>query len=298
VTVVHDDSPQNSGISMMIRRYLEEEDGETGAFDLTTPLVFIRDVFTGCGVDMWNLIGQPQPVPPRYIYPSEWFNFDTTVDIEQVAAHIQNSKTMPIMQPDGLDPFNFASWYGGPEYILAANPDTGYLSTGIPQKAKPVNLNAEEKVMRLRFRLPQTPCASRSCELTGTEEMRYWGISFVEGERTVIKSISELDLNPDENGYVDLVISFGTPLPEWVTTDNGYSVIFMPESDIRLMTLRNIVSGPGFECTLDNVPFKTSEHHGNGGYLGEYAPFMTLPKAATLPPQAIPYIQGGSCAPP
>ena len=75
----------------------------------------------------------------------------------------------------------------------------------------------------------------------------------------------------------------------------------MPPSDIRLMTLRNIAPGLGFDCSVDKVPFKTNEHHGNGGYLGEYAPFMTLPDAATLPQNAVPFIQGrtywASCAP-
>ena len=295
VTVIHDDEIENRGVYVVTRRYLEEDDGNTGAFDLTIPLIFIRSVFTGCAVNMWDLIGQPQPDPSAFIRPSDWYSFPTIVDFEQLAGHDQHSKDMPINIPFGLDPINFASWFAGPEYILTANPDTGYLSTGIPAMAKAAALNAAEKVMRLRFRVPQVPCAARSCAITGTEQMRYWGISFVEGERTVVKSISDLDLNPNASGYVDLIISFGTLLPAWVTPDNGYSVVHMPPSDIRLMTLRHIAPGPGFDCSVDKVPFKTNEHHGNGGYLGEYAPFMTLPDAATLPPNAVPLIQGGIC---
>lgn len=298
VTVTHDDVTANSGVSIVVRRYLEEDDGQTGALNLTTPLIFVRQVSTGCAINLWDAIGKPQPNPSARIAPADWYNFHTTVDKTQVAGHDQRSKDMPVSQPYGFDPNNRLFWYAGPEWILTTNPDTGYLSAGIPAAAKPAALNAAGKVMRMRFRLPQTPCRERSCALSGSEQMRYWGLSFVVGERTVAHSISDLDVNPNASGYVDLIITFGTPLPAWVTPANGYSVVSMAPEDIRLVTLRNLVPGPGFICEVGNVPFKSSEHHSNGGYLGEYAPYVTLPDAATLPQSAVPLIQGGNCTPP
>lgn len=297
-TVVHDDVTANGGVSVVVRRYLEEPDGETGALNLTTPVIFVRQVTNGCALNLWDLIGEPQPDPPVTIPPAKWYTFPSTVDLVQIAGHDQHSKDMPIRQPYGFDPNNRLTWYAGPEWILTTNPDTGYLSAGIPAAAKPATLNAAGKVMRMRFRLPQTPCRDEACALTGNEQMRYWGLSFVVGERTVAGSISDLDVNPNASGYVDLIITFGTPLPAWVTPANGYSVVEMAPDDIRLVTLRNILPGPGFGCAVNNVPFKTNEHHSNGGYMGEYAPFVTLPDAATLPQNAVPLVQGGDCAPP
>lgn len=298
VTIAHDDSLPNKTVAIVVRRYLEENDGNQGALNLTRPLVFVRSALDGCAINMWQLAGQPQPAPDAALPASLWFNFNNTADRAQIAAHTQHAKDTPTQTPSGLDPDNRFAWYGGPEYILTTNPHTGYLSSAVPEAGKPGTLNGRNKVIRMRFRLPTLPCAGRSCALTGAEEMRYWGLSFVEGERTVVASISDLDLRPDDHGYVTLIITFGTALPAHVTAANGYSVVQLPLSDARLVTLRNILPAPTFRCAVGNVPFKTNEYNANGGYMGEYAPFVDFPFVTQLPAVAEPYLQAGTCDPP
>lgn len=295
VTIVHDDSITNKAVEVVVRRYLEVNDGDHGAVNLVRPLVFIRSAIDGCAIDMWKLVGLPNTDPNAWLPPSMWYNFHTTADPVQVAAHTQHAEDAPNHTPYGLDPNNRFAWYAGPEYILTTNPHTGYLVSTVPEAGKPAALNSKGKVMRMRFRLPAMPCRDRTCALTGSEQMRYWGLSFVEGERTVAASISDLELKRDPDGYVTLIISFGTELPAHVTAANGYSVVQLPERDLRLATLRNILPAPDFACSVNNVPFKTNEYNSNGGYMGEYAPFVDFPFASSLPTVAEPYHQPGTC---
>lgn len=66
-------------------------------------------------------------------------------------------------------------------------------------------------------------------------------------------------------------------------------------SNIERITLRNILPAETFDCGIDNVPFKTNEYHGNGGYMGEYVPTVDFPFVNILPLMAMPYIQADSC---
>ncbi len=294
-SITHDDSTDNEGVWVIIRTYLAEEDGVTGAFNLTTPLVFLRDSATGCAENMFKLAGRAQTNPNERLPRSEWPSFYSTINFAQMAAHDQHEKDSSPLTPYGLDPNNRAAWYGGSEYILGDNPDTGYLATSVGSKGAPDQLNRDGRVMRVRFRLPQVPCQSPACALTGAEEMRYWGLSFVEGERHVFASISDLDVNPDENGYVNLIITFGTPLPPRITRFFGYSVLELPVVPLRLITMRNIIPGANFSCAVDIVPFKTNEHNEQNGYLGEYAPFIDYLLPTDLPIYAVPRVEAGSC---
>ena len=293
--VLHDDSTNSEGVWVIIRTYLAEKDGGTGAFNLKTPLVFLRDSTTGCAENMFKLAGRTQTNPNKGLPRNEWAGFYSTIDFPQMAAHEQHEKDLPPVTPFGLDPNNRAAWYGGPEYILGDNPDTGYLATSVGAKGAPEQLNLDGKVMRVRFRLPQVPCDTPSCALTGLEELRYWGLSFVEGKRHVFASISDLDVNPDENGYVNLIITFGTPLPPRITKFFGYSVLELPVLPLRLITMRNILPSVGFSCAIDNVPFRTNEHNDQNGYLGEYAPFIDYLVPTDLPVNAVPRVEAGSC---
>ncbi len=293
--VTHDDSIDNKGVWVIIRTYLAENDGNKGSFDLTTPLVYLRDSTTGCAENMFKLAGRAQTDPSERLPRTEWANFYSTINFAQMAAHDQHEKDQPPLTPYGLDPNNRAAWYGGPEYILGDNPDTGYLATSVGSKGAPDQLNLDGKVMRVRFRLPQMPCDGKSCALTGAEDMRYWGLSFVEGDRHVFASISDLDVNPDADGYVNLIITFGTPLPPRITTYFGYSVLSLPVVPLRLITIRNILPSPGFTCSIDIVPYMTNEHNDQNGYLGEYAPFIDYLVPTDLPVYAVPRVETGSC---
>jgi len=159
-------------------------------------------------------------------------------------------------------------------------------------------LNAEARVAQMQLRLPDLPCGPPpSCALTGSEELRYWSLSLSAANGTTLATLTDLDLEPDVDGYVTLVLSFGTPIPPHVTPANGYTPIVLPAIALVQMTLRQILPTPAFDCSTANVPFRTNEHHSNQGYMGDYAPVVSFPVAADLPAVAVPLMQGGSCAP-
>jgi hypothetical protein len=293
--IEHDDTTPNKGVYLVVRRYLEDESGGTGAYDRTTPLVYFRNSLNGCAFDLWKLVGQPQPSPGARLPASLWYSFLTAMDLPQVEGHIQHTEDIPASTPYGLDPENKVAWYGGNEYTPIANAQTGYLVAKIPAISRPPDLNAQNRVMRLRMRMPRTPCSERVCALTGDEEVRYWSLSLAEGEHTVVHTISDLDVIADQFGYATVIVTFGTPLPEHVNADNGYSVVQLPVSDAERLTLRNLLSAPSFPCKIENVPFKTNEHHDNGGYLGQYVPTVDFPFANLLPQRALPYVVPNSC---
>ncbi len=295
VTVTHDDSTVGRGISIIVRRTLTEDDGDAGNRDLTLPLVFIRDVTTGCAVNMYELLNRPQPTPAS-IAVDQWYAFPTVINRVQSAAHYHHELAAGNRTPFGLDPQNSAAWYGGPEYIRANNADTGYLISGIPARRRAAMLNLDGRIMRLRFRLPQTPCLGFLCPLNDEGDMRYWSMSFIEGAKHTFATIADRDLVPDANGYVTLIVSFGTALPPRINASNGYSVMQLPEVAARQIAIRNIIPQAEFPCPVTRVPFYTNEHNTDGGYLGEYAPFVDYPIPANLPLRAIPRVESGTCS--
>lgn len=297
-TIVHDDSTANAGTFILVRRYLEASDAGKGAFDLTRPLVFVRSAATGCALNLWDLVGRPQPGPTVPLPASAWYAYDNTMNATQVDAHLLHAAATTPATPDGLDPGNRLAWFAGPEYVLATNPHTGYLGAAVSADGQPSTLNANGRVMRMRFRLPAMPCGERVCALTGLEGLRYWGLSFINASRTVVASLSDLDLRPDADGYVTLILSFGTSLPAHVHAANGYSVAHLPATSLHQVTLRNILPSATFACALDQVPFASSEHTAAGGYMGEYVPYVDFPIAAGLPASASPHVQTGNCAGP
>lgn len=295
VVIEHDDAIPNDGVTVMVRRYLEADDGNTGSFDVVRPLAFLRSTDTGCAFDLWDLIQVPQPDPSIPLPPNLWYTWHSTVDQTQVAAHFKHAADYPPGTPYGLDPNNRYAWYRSAEYILSANAETDYVASIVPMPGKPATLNSKNKVMRMRFKLPTLPCQERVCAISGDEEMRYWGMSIVEGNSTVIASLSDLDLTPEPDGYVTLIFTFGTALPPHVNAANGYSVVSLPVSDMRQVTIRNILPAETFKCQIDNVPIKTNEHHANGGYMGEYIPYVDFPFASVLPEPSNRYDHPDSC---
>lgn len=294
-TIVHDDSTANAGTFVLVRRYLEANDGNTGAFDLRRPLVFVRSVATGCANSLWDLVGQPQPAPQVALPASAWHAYANTMNATQIDAHLLRAAESVPVAPDGLDSGNRFAWYAGPEYVLATNPQTGYLGATVPAAGQPATLNSRGQVMRMRFRLPTMPCRARVCATGGSEAMRYWGLSFVNAQRTVVASLSDLDVTPDAQGYVTLILNFGATLPAHAVAANGYSVVNLTATSLRQVTLRNILPSANFRCGLEHVPAAQSEHTAAGGWMGEYVPVVDFPTAAALPTLAQPLVQADSC---
>ncbi len=292
--VAHDDGLNTvKGASIMLRTYLKLPPTANSTMDRTIPSAWLRQSATGCAI---------QPVGPRGA-GSEWYRSRDILDRAQTFAHFKHEQDLGFQVPHGPDPQGALLWTGSFEYILRALEDR-YL-TALPPNIdrdylfSPSRLNRERRVMRLQFRLPVVPCnGAPNCRLTGLEQVRYWGLSLLDRQNTTIATLADKDLKPDAHGYVDLIVSFGTALPAQITTANGYTAVQLPPKTIRMMTLRNILPAATFGCSTDNVPFRTGEHHPNGGYMGEYAPVATFPLAANLPSKAVPLVPGGRCQPP
>ncbi len=295
-TVIHDDElANNRGATVMLRTYLGQAPGQNSQFNLTKPLVWLRHSSSGCSF--------PLASPGTFVDPDQWYRSDTVTYADQFAAHTQHEKDLGYSFPYGTDALNGVVWLGSPEYLLRALEDR-YITAFIPydsaQYPNPgAELNAESRVMRLLLRVPTVPCnGAPDCLPTGNEQLRYRGLSFVDQNNYTFASVADNDLHPDLDGYVSLIVTFGTPLPAHVTPENGYTVLALPEQSFRQMTLRNLRPSPDFTCSNNNVPHRTAEHHANGGYMGEYSPFVVFPTAASLPPVAAPFPQGGTCLPP
>jgi hypothetical protein len=291
-SVVHDDTLANTGAFLLIRTYLRQPPTAASQFDLRKPLVWVRQASTGCAAQIAPA-GQSLPI-------SQWFSLSSVLHLDQVYAHQQHEVDLGVSDPYGPDPLGESPWFGREEY-LPGQAVGRYLSTVPPIDATSFGttaaaLNAQGRVLEMQFRLPQLPChTSPSCGFTGTEQLRYWSVTFEDATGVSLGTMSELSLAPDPNGYVTLVVSFGTPLPAAVNAANGYSVITTPVMPFYRLVMRNYLPAATFFCSTNNVPFRTAEYNPNGGYMGEYAPVISMPIAAGLPQTAQPLVQADSC---
>ncbi len=306
--VVHDDSPDNGAISIYLRQILSKGEAPDSNFDLTKPLVWLRESSSGCPIQMAPVGESPDP--------NDWYHPIRVVNILQIAAHGFHELELGFTTPYGIDPGhpvgnppvqipNGIVWTGAQEYLLKQLPYryvTGVVPANLylPHPNLAAWLNDEDRVMVMAVRMPTVPCAGfPDCPLVGDEELRYYGLSLVENAtRTTFATLSDEDIVTDANGYAQIVVSFGTPLPAHVNAANGYTVLELDPSNFDRVDIRNLVPSATFGCSTANVPFRTAEHHPNGGYMGEYVPYVGYPPAANLPPTADPIVQVGSCTPP
>jgi len=102
------------------------------------------------------------------------------------------------------------------------------------------------KLLLLRWKAPTFPDTYHNIGIVGNEDMRYWSMSFVSPVGLVgLYSLADFETVIDKNGYVNLVISFGTPRPSFVTTKNGYNWIdasHLPLIPLQLFYRNKIVS--------------------------------------------------------
>jgi hypothetical protein len=186
--------------------------------------------------------------------------------------------------------------------VLVDHPDSRYLGGFQSAAGDPARLIAERRVVRMHLRLPTTTAIEEGASLTGAEDMRFWGLSLgATGQSSVIMTLTEVDLAADVDGYATLILNPGHSLPPNVSAANGYSVVEIAPADLMKLerfVLRNVLPSAGFACSTDNVPYSTFEHHENGGYMGEYAPFVDFPLVDQLRPYAVPYRQTNDCTQP
>lgn len=129
--------------------------------------------------------------------------------------------------------------------------------------------------------------------------MRYVSISFVEPAGKTMASLADSYFTKDANGYATLIVGTGAAIPSWITPEHGYTFLdltaFPDYQDLVLLTMRHIIPSPGFNCTGQLMPYHTSIDTPAGSLVGDYAPVVDYPLAATLPTDAAPLVGVSSC---
>jgi hypothetical protein len=196
------------------------------------------------------------------------------------------------------------NWLRQDEYTAGANPDASYLIANIPS-GYTQTLAAANEVLRLRFRVPQTPptpCVN-GCSRSGNEQMRYLSISFqTTGGGTLASLPDSCPASPltactplvqDPNGYVTLVVGTGVAQPPQATAANGYTWLDLSKitnySQLNEIAIRNILTNSWFNCSAQMVPYKVGEATtADAGLMGFYAPLIDTPTVTFLPATATP----------
>ena len=133
---------------------------------------------------------------------------------------------------------------------------------------------------------------------SGNEELRYWSLNF-QNKDTTLAGLNDLDLVTDAEGFVTIIIGFGTPPPEWVTPANGYTYFDMAQvPDHTLMTdlnIRTILPAPSFHCGVQSIGYRTGEYTSLGGFMGEYAPTVDFLSGNQIPQHAEPLREVNAC---
>ena len=288
----------------------ETGDNAAGAFyvrkyvDIDSPplseVVIVRSLANGCAIpiqqaEQMNIVSVTQKASSTWLHQS------------QINAHLQFSSLVQPSLDFPADPTNGAYWGRPQQYVALNDQDAGYLGTGF-SSTQMAELLSGQVYLRLRFQLPTTPtipCASGSCSLTGNEQVRYVGLTFQTSPsscagHTAVFSIGDQNMVKDPNGYVTIVAGFGAPQPPNVTAANYYTWIDLsavPDyTTIAGLIVRQITPNPTFQCSTFNVPYKTSEHNPEGGYMGPYVPTVDFPTAAEIPATPVPVSRPNSCS--
>lgn len=285
--VTHNDGATNTGAFLLIRSYLRQAPLATSQFDLRKPLVWVRASSTGCSPQL-TATGQA-------LSASQWFSLASVLNVDQVYAHVQHEIDLGTAAPFGQDPLGQAPWFGRQEYVPGGAIGR-YLSTTFPAGFTPADLNAQGRVLQMQVKLPQMPCRiGASCALTGNEELRYWSVTFEDQAGNSLATLSDLHVTPNASGYATIVLTFGAAVPAHVVAANGYNKFVMNSTAPARIVMRNYLPADAFQCSTWNVPFRTAEYHPGNGYMGEYAPIVTFPTAASLPAVAVPVVQQNNC---
>jgi hypothetical protein len=293
----HDDAGPNAGGMVTVRQYLNETP-TGGVGGLATPVAIVRDLSTGCAVPLTNAVAND----PSNILPSQVVTRNNTIATnwlsqQQIWAHKAFRAMKPTLCYD-LSP-QAAQWYAPDVYVPNPNPDSGYLHAVF----NPTALNwviTNPGFMRLRFQLPTTaniPCAG--CSLTGTEQLRYFDVSFEDNQNNTLATIGSPNLVTDPNGNVTLIVGFGSAPPSWVTAANYYTYLDLSQvtgyTNLENVSIRTILPASTFACSASVVYPKFSEGNSLGGSMGQYVPFIDVLEGQSIPPVATPAPLAQSC---
>jgi hypothetical protein len=276
-------NPNTAGV-VMVRAYLDI----TPLNYNTNPHIIVRDVASGCAYPaayvlstLMNVTGSPTTGGP-------W------LDSAQGGAHnFYESTYLPKLCFGTNDYRSELAWVRQQEYVAGSGPDTAYMVATVPP-GLPATLAAAGEVMRIRFQIPTTPptpCTD-GCSRSGTEQMRYLSLSFINPGGATIASLADSAFTEDANGNVTLIIGTGTTIPSWITPANGYTFLDLTEisgyQQLNLLDLRHIIPAVAFNCAGQFVPYRTTAVTPTGNLMGAYMPVVDYPVGTTLPQAAAP----------
>ena len=284
----------NAAGSFYVRKYVDIDSPPLSEY------VMVRSLANGCAIpiqqaEQMNIVSVSQKLSSPWMHQS------------QISAHLQFASLIQPWLDFPADPMNGALWARPSQYLILNDQDGGYLGTSF-SSTQIAELLSGQVYMRLRFQLPTTPaipCANGSCSLTGNEQVRYVGLTFHTAPSscagsTSVFTIGDQDLVKDPNGNVTIVAGFGAPQPSNVTAANYYTWIDLSSvanyTSTAGLVIREIIPNPTFQCSAFNVPYKTSEHNPEGGYMGPYVPTVDFPTAAQIPATPVPVSRPNSCS--
>lgn len=294
----HDDLGPNSAGDIAVREGLRQADG--GALQLSIPIVLVRDLSTGCAVPVNQVVNDSsEPPTPDQILTRSLDAGSSWMDTAQITAHNTYRDRLTPRMVYEVNAAAQSLWFRSDQYIPTSNPDTAYLLTKV-SAAQVQWLTGQHGFMRIRFRLPVTPslpCAG--CTLNRSQELRYWSLSFLNADRITLATLADSRLVKDPEGYVTVVVGFGSPPPSYVTATNGYTYLDLSTipgyAGLSLLDLRTTFPDPGFKCSVYAVAYDTTEDNSVGGFMGEYAPVVDLVSGSSLPVVAEPLQHPNSC---
>lgn len=290
-------NPNLAGV-VIIRSYLDL----TALTSATQPHLIVRDVASGCAYPAAYVLGTMNVVTNDSNTGNTWQN-QQQVQEHSVYANWQSTDCWGSLPPQN----NVLQWLRQDEYVAGSNPDAAYLITNVPS-GLPQTLFNGGQVFLIQFKVPATPPTpcTNGCSRSGSEEMRYMSISFqLPGGGTLASLPDTCPANPtipctplvqDSKGNVNLVVSFGTPQPSWVSAANGYTWLDLSQvgnptyMQLNEIAIRHILPSTWFNCGAQVVPYKVGEATTQAeGLMGLFSPAVTEPVATKLPSVAQPF---------
>jgi hypothetical protein len=283
-------NPNTAGL-LMIRAYL---DITPLTYD-TNPHIIVRDVTSGCAYPAAYVQSTLQNVTSSSATGGQW------LDQAQVSAHkFYEDSYLRKLCFGTTESQSAVAWERQQEYVAGASPDAAYIVAHVPA-GLPANIATAGEVMWIRFQVPTTPptpCTD-GCSRSGTEQMRYMSLSFIDPGGATLASLADTDFTQDSNGNVTLIVGTGTTIPSWVTPTNGYTLLNLTAisgyQQLSLLDLRQVLPAGGFNCAGQFVPYRTTAATPAGDLMGAYMPVVDYPIAASLPTVAAPLGGPSAC---
>jgi hypothetical protein len=284
-------NPNTAGV-VMVRVYL---DITPVSYD-TSPHIIVRDVASGCAYPAAYVLDTLQTVVTRSTTTgTSW------LDTDQGSAHNNyESNYLPKLCYGPTESQSVIPWMRQQEYINGASPNAAYLIGSVPAGV-PATLAAAGEVMRIRFQAPTTPPTpcTVGCSRSGTEQMRYMSLSFLDPGGATMASLADSAFTEDPNGNVTIIVGTGTTIPSWITPANGYTYLdltaFANYQQLSLLDMRHVIPTGGFNCAGQFVPYRTTAATPAGDLMGAYMPVVDYPVASSLPPVAAPLRGPSAC---